>query len=91
MKRRTLVSWGKYLAVALPLVGAAGTVVIYAEDVRGSLADIQKEQVEIRRTQEVIVRTVESGNDRIVSEVSRNGLALAVELGRVSERTGEQE
>lgn len=62
------------------------------------LADIRKEQVNIRKelalqtadleevrgTQTTIVHAIERGNDRIVDAVSRGSLALAVELGRVA-------
>ena len=87
MERRSIVELAKYLVMAVPLIGAAATIVLYAEDVRNSLADIRKEQAEIRRTQASIVHAVEAGNDRIVNAVSHGSLALAVELGRVSERT----
>ena len=91
MDTRSKIEWLKYAALVLPLAGAAATIVLYAEDVRNSLADIRKEQVEIRRTQATIVHAIETGNDRITAEVARNGLALAVELGRVSERTWRDE
>ena len=87
MERRSVVELAKYAAMVLPLVGAAATVVVFAEETKSALADIRKEQAEIRRTQANIVHAVEKGNDRIVDAVSRGSLALAVELGRVSERT----
>lgn len=93
MDTPTLVSWAKYVAVALPLIGASATVVLYAEDLTNTLADIRKDQGEIRETQKTIIKTVdrrldkiEDGHDRIVSEVTRATTALAVEVGRVSGR-----
>ena len=93
MDTPTLVSWAKYVAVALPLIGASATVIVYAEDLRGSLADIRKEQGEIRKTQHTIIDTVdrrldkvEDGHDRIVSEVTGAMTTLAIEVGRVSGR-----
>ena len=64
--------------------------------IRKELALQTADLEEIRHVQGTIIGTmerrfdlIENGHDRIVGEVSRNGMALAVELGRVSERTGE--
>ena len=93
----TVIAWAKYLAMAVPLIGAAGTVVHFAEDIRSSLADIRKEQVEIRRMQGTIVSTmdrrfdkIEDGHDRIVSEATAGMSGLAIEIGRVSGRLEER-
>ena len=65
--------------------------------IRKELALQTADLEEIRKMQGTIVGTVdrrfdkiEDGHDRIVSEVSRNGIVLAVELGRVSERHKEE-
>ena len=87
MNQKSVIEWTKYAAAALPLIGMSVAIALFARDIRNSIADIRKEQVEIRRTQANIVRAVENGNDRIVSEVHHSANMMAVELGRVSERT----
>ena len=97
METKSLVEWAKYVAVALPLIGASATIIIYAEELKNSIGDIRKEQTEIRKMQGTIVDTlerrldkVEDGHDRIVSEVSRATTTLAIEVGRVSGRQERQ-
>lgn len=96
MELTTLVDWLKYGLVAAPLVGASATVIMYAEDLRGSLADIRKEQGEIRQTQHTIVGRfdkIEAGHDRLDDTIEDTGKAilgsmvtLGVEVGKVSGR-----
>ena len=89
MERQSLIEWGKYLGLALPLIGASATVVIYVEDIRSSLADVRGEQDEIRDMQATIITTmdrrfdkIEDGHDRVVGAVSSTGISLALAIGQ---------
>ena len=100
MDTPTLVSWAKYIAVALPLIGASGTVIIYAEELKNSIGDIRKEQKEIRKSQASIIGTmdtrfnkIETGHDRLDDTIEDTGktilesmVTLGIEVGRVSGR-----
>ena len=94
MEMKSLIEWTKYAVIAGPLVGASATVILYAEDVRKSIGDIRKEQVEIRKTQGKIIADmdtrfdkIEAGHDRIVSEVNSATRPLGFELGRLVGRS----
>ena len=101
LTRENIVSWGKFLGLAVPVIGAAVSLMVYLDDARKSLDSIKTNQVsitaelheqtkdleEIRKTQGTIVDKVDRRIDKVESEIFDGLMGMATDIGRLLERT----